>query len=163
MIDDADLSARLRREKFRADYFSTPPDQISQLAADAMIVVIDLEVELKRKADCLDTLMQERETAIEQLEAERRKPSDEYALACLMADRAELQKQLAEAESRLQRDVQRETIHADSKWMQHARDCQITIREGEWFADPPQPVPCTCGLRERLEGKCLSQREITHE
>jgi hypothetical protein len=36
-----------RLAKFRADYFSTPPTEISQLAADAMIVVIDLEAQLR--------------------------------------------------------------------------------------------------------------------
>ena len=43
---EADVLARLRQ--FRADYFATAPQGIPQLAADAMIVVIDLEAALAR-------------------------------------------------------------------------------------------------------------------
>ena len=50
---DADATAVMdegRRErllKLKQDYFGSAPQDISQLAADAMIVVIDLETELR--------------------------------------------------------------------------------------------------------------------
>lgn len=42
---DMQQDRQKRLEAFRQSYFNTPPNDISQLAADAMIVVIDLEAE----------------------------------------------------------------------------------------------------------------------
>ena len=36
-----------RIEKFQRDYFATPPDNITQLAVDAMIIVIALKTSLR--------------------------------------------------------------------------------------------------------------------
>lgn len=59
-----DRIARLR--KFREEYFATAPADISQLAADAMIVVVDLETTVDRLTAALRAarhiLMEEIET-----------------------------------------------------------------------------------------------------
>ena len=49
-----------RLDKFKLDYFNTPPEEISQLAADAMIVVIDLEASLREERTAAIAAQQER-------------------------------------------------------------------------------------------------------
>lgn len=56
-----------RLSKFRADYFCAAPTDISQLAADGMIVVVDCEAELAALRAEVETLQQERDELLERL------------------------------------------------------------------------------------------------